>query len=75
MYRMIFDIIRFNLFAIDLLAHEGRADLAKLSIGEYLDKEGYGQAFKEDYLLVCPVQSILHDLSRHNGSDELMHSP
>ena len=60
MYRMIFDIVRFNLFAIDLLAHEGRADLAKMSIGEYLDGEGYGQAFKEDYLLVSfvtPVQS------------------
>ena len=53
---MIFDIIRFNLFAIDLLDHEGRSELANLSIGEYLDKEGYGQAFKEDYLLVRHIR-------------------
>jgi predicted NAD/FAD-binding protein len=59
MYRMIFDILRFNLFALDLLKHEGRSEMAKMSIGEYLDKEGYGQAFKEDYLLVSEPKQLL----------------
>jgi predicted NAD/FAD-binding protein len=50
---MIFDILRFNLFALDILKEEGKDEL---SIGEYLDREGYGDGFKEDYLLVsiCP---------------------
>jgi predicted NAD/FAD-binding protein len=53
LYRMIFDILRFNLFALDILKEEGKDEL---SIGEYLDREGYGDGFKEDYLLVsiCP---------------------
>jgi len=30
-----------------------------MSIGEYLDREGYGDGFKEDYLLVCPFLPVL----------------
>ena len=52
MYRMIWDILRFNLFALDILSQGS----GRMSIGEYLDKEGYGDGFKEDYLLV----SFLH---------------
>jgi predicted NAD/FAD-binding protein len=51
LYRMLFDIIRFNLFATDLLQKEGKANEA-ISIGEYLDKGGYSDAFKQDYLFV-----------------------
>jgi predicted NAD/FAD-binding protein len=51
LYRMIFDVLRFNLFALDILKEEGMDDM---SIGEYLDREGYGDGFKEDYLLVHP---------------------
>jgi predicted NAD/FAD-binding protein len=54
LYRMIFDVLRFNLFALDILKEEGMDDM---SIGEYLDREGYGDGFKEDYLLVCPFLS------------------
>jgi len=46
---MIFDVLRFNLFALDILKEEETDDM---SIGEYLDREGYGDGFKEDYLLV-----------------------
>ena len=49
LYRMIFDVLRFNLFALDILKEEETDDM---SIGEYLDREGYGDGFKEDYLLV-----------------------
>jgi predicted NAD/FAD-binding protein len=54
LYRMIFDVLRFNLFALDILKEEGTDDM---SIGEYLDREGYGDGFKEDYLLVYPFIS------------------
>jgi predicted NAD/FAD-binding protein len=63
-WRMIFDIIRFNQFALDLLADddegvatrlgssvEGRKQLRDLTIGQYLEKEGYSRSFKDDYLI------------------------
>lgn len=63
-WRMIFDIIRFNQFALDLLADDeddsiprlgssvqGRKYSRDLTIGEYLEKEGYSQAFRDDYLI------------------------
>jgi len=53
---MIFDVLRFNLFALDILKEEETDDM---SIGEYLDREGYGDGFKEDYLLVYPFLSGL----------------
>jgi predicted NAD/FAD-binding protein len=57
LYRMIFDVLRFNLFALDILKEEGMDDM---SIGEYLDREGYGDGFKEDYLLVYPfISSVI----------------
>ena len=60
-WRMIFDIIRFNQFALDLLkididSHakpngtKGAVD-ETTTIGEYLDREGYSEAFKNDYLI------------------------
>ena len=48
---MIFDVIRFNLFALDIL-RSGKRAAEEMSIGEYLDREHYGDGFKEDYLLV-----------------------
>lgn len=67
MWRLLFDFIRFNQFAVDLLSHEeeseadptgmngtgsrGHAPRKQLSIGEYLDQENYSEAFKNDYLI------------------------
>jgi predicted NAD/FAD-binding protein len=65
MWRMIFDIIRFNQFALDLLKEERRSEeysngygingvhLAQEqeTIGQYLDREGYSDAFRDDYLI------------------------
>lgn len=31
------------------------AEESEVSIGEYLEKEGYGEGFKEDYLLVSEI--------------------
>ncbi|CAI0648612.1 unnamed protein product [Colletotrichum noveboracense] len=62
MWRMIFDIIRFNQFALDLLMADDENDAAAMNgyskgarreetIGEYLDREGYSDAFRDDYLI------------------------
>lgn len=63
-WRMIFDIIRFNQFALDLLADddegaatrlgstvEGRKYSRDMTIGQYLEKEGYSRSFRDDYLI------------------------
>lgn len=67
MWRMIFDFIRFNQFALDILREEDESeedptvrsrhlkgiDKTKPheSIGEYLDKWNYSEAFRDDYLI------------------------
>ncbi|CAN8103304.1 unnamed protein product [Discula destructiva] len=69
MWRMIFDIVRFNQFALDLLTEDdtvrdahhvsvngnGAARMkrsgAEETIGQYLDREGYSDAFRDDYLI------------------------
>jgi len=65
---MIFDIIRFNQFALDLLKVEEKSEVymngsvngnrngvhqaeEQETIGEYLDREGYSDAFRDDYLI------------------------
>ena len=60
---MIFDIIRFNQFALDLLKAEDKStayyvnghsvheEEEQESIGEYLEREGYSDAFRDDYLI------------------------
>jgi predicted NAD/FAD-binding protein len=49
-WRMIFDILRFNTFALDLL-DDPNSDTNFLTMGSYLDQQGYSEAFKNDYLL------------------------
>ena len=67
MWTMLFDIIRFNQFALDLLSDEWECEqdpsgirgterepdkpTKQISIGEYLDRENYSQAFRNDYLI------------------------
>ena len=67
MWQMIFDVIRFNQFALDLLAEEEESELDptqtngsaskahepqhQQSIGEYLDQNNYSEAFRNDYLI------------------------
>ncbi|MCJ1362976.1 hypothetical protein MMC16_002082 [Acarospora aff. strigata] len=55
MWRMIFDIIRFNQFALDLLKDDDEGTdgkpRAQESIGAYLAREGYSDSFRNDYLL------------------------
>lgn len=65
MWRMVFDIIRFNQFALDLLQDEEKSEThtnghsngdtgdseRQESIGDYLEREGYSDAFRDDYLI------------------------
>lgn len=55
MWRMIFDILRFNQFALDLIEDETvpspTTKTAGESIGQYLEREGYSDAFRDDYLI------------------------
>lgn len=80
-WRMIFDIIRFNQFALDLIADEDEDGLQRLgsprkrrkyesemSIGEYLDREGYTQAFRDDYLI--PMTAAVWSTSPDKASLE-----
>jgi predicted NAD/FAD-binding protein len=58
MWRMLFDIVRFNQFALDVLIEaddqnhsvDGPSD-AETTIGEYLDRHGYSHAFRDGYLI------------------------
>jgi predicted NAD/FAD-binding protein len=52
MYRTIFDILRFNAFALDLLDLEETDELHALSISTYLDMHNYSQEFRDNYLIV-----------------------
>jgi predicted NAD/FAD-binding protein len=65
MWRMIFDILRFNQFALDLLRDEeqlqektkgmsngyGKGPRGMITIGQYVEQEGYSDAFRDNYLL------------------------
>lgn len=63
MWRMIFDIIRFNQFALDLfLVDQKGEEYININgvvhhtehletIGQYLERKGYSRAFREDYLI------------------------
>ncbi|KAI2631699.1 amine oxidase [Xylaria nigripes] len=68
MWRLVFDIIRFNKFSLDLLredetsSDEPRAAATNLeSIGQYLDKKGYSDTFRNDYLI--PLTAALWNMS------------
>ena len=52
-WRMIFDIIRFNQFALDLLTEvDGTLENDnEQSVGDYLEQNGYSDAFRDDYLI------------------------
>ena len=58
MYRTLFDILRFNTFATDLLDMEETEELRAMSISTYLNQHNYSQAFRDNYLIVSPFLKI-----------------
>ncbi|GJE88773.1 hypothetical protein PsYK624_048590 [Phanerochaete sordida] len=79
MWRMVYDIFRFNACARRIL-HETSG--SHMSIGEYLKREGYSEAFRDNYLvpmtaaiwstppdkcaLDFPAQTLIRFMSNHN---------
>lgn len=57
MWRMIWDILRFNASARKLIVEQERQmegesiEANEITIGEYLDKNGYSDGFRDDYLI------------------------
>lgn len=74
-WRLLFDVIRFNQFALDVLIDEVESEQSssdrsqnrparfspRMSIGAYLDQEGYSQTFMEDYLL--PMTAMIWSMT------------
>ena len=57
MWRMLFDIMRFNACAVRVLAEND-----DVSIGEYLQRKGYSSRFRDDYLIVSFLTPFLLSL-------------
>ncbi|KAF7308922.1 Amino-oxidase domain-containing protein [Mycena kentingensis (nom. inval.)] len=53
MWRLLYDVLRFNAFARGILSEKISEDqkAKEMSIGEYLAREGYSEVFKDDYLI------------------------
>ena len=64
-YRMIFDIMRFNMFALDILDDP---KCAEVTIGDYLRTHGYSKAFCDDYLI--PMTAAVWSTSPDKASLE-----
>ena len=78
MWRLIFDVVRFNEFALDLLEEEtdgrnkvtarrkeGTIDSTRETVSEYLDRNGYSAQFRNDYFI--PLTAAIGSVSP-NGS-------
>jgi len=64
-WHMLAEIVRFNRLATDL-ARQGAESALRQSIGEFLDEQRFGPAFRDDYLLPmigciwsCPTDQML----------------
>ena len=49
MWRLVWDVLRFNASARKLLY--SKTEDPSLSIGTYLEREGYSDSFRDDYLI------------------------
>ena len=52
MWRMVYDVGRFNASARNFLLSVDEDKPSERSIGDYLDQEGYSEAFRNNYLIV-----------------------
>lgn len=69
-WRMLFDIVRFNQFALDVLIDAYDQDTVTWSepIGRYLDRHGYSEAFRDGYLI--PITAAVWSTSPERCIDE-----
>ena len=82
---MLFDIVRFNHFAPDLLREERKSEgkhsmgngttngvhyvQEQETIGQYLEREGYSDAFRDDYLI--PLTAAIWSTSPEKCTQEI----
>jgi predicted NAD/FAD-binding protein len=59
---MLFDIVRFNTFASDILLENNEGPME--SIGDYLVREGYSKQFCTDYLLPMTASVWANDVEQ-----------
>ena len=59
---MLFDIVRFNTFATDILL--AGQDKSMESIGEYLERERYSKQFRNNYLLPMTASVWTNDVDQ-----------
>lgn len=52
MWRLLYDVLRFNACARRILFQPVREGSPEISIGGYLERNGYSDAFRDDYLIV-----------------------
>ena len=55
LWRMLYDILRFNACARKLALEPIDEITEEMSIGDYLKREGYSDVFADDYLMVSPL--------------------
>ncbi|KAH7395751.1 hypothetical protein BKA64DRAFT_624677 [Cadophora sp. MPI-SDFR-AT-0126] len=70
MWRMLFDVVRFNQFALDVLIDEDGQDTVVGSepIGMYLDRHRYSDAFRDGYLI--PITAAVWSTSPDKCIDD-----
>ena len=66
MWRLAYDILRFNACARRVLKSRDEKAGAELSIGDYLKKEGYSHAFRDDYLVVSLSFSYILEVCEYD---------
>ena len=60
MWSLIYDVLRFNACARRLVNHRSNKlnGYDGISIGEYLDREGYSDSFRDNYLIASEFGSL-----------------
>jgi hypothetical protein len=65
MWRLVYDIIKFNACCRRLLANVDDRNYLNMSIGEYVSSEGYSPSFVDNYLMVSLVRRHALGLTVH----------
>ncbi len=58
MWRLLYDVLRFNACARRLVAQPACVGSPEISIGQYLERNGYSDAFRDDYLIVRTLPGL-----------------
>ncbi|KAF8349584.1 hypothetical protein F5887DRAFT_914504 [Amanita rubescens] len=65
MWSMIYDVFRFNSCAPKILLNNDSSSMDEISVGEYLQKEGYSATFRDNYLVYASLTGAKDDRKDH----------